>query len=157
MSVDNNCTLTGRLTRDPEVRSGSNGKEFVTFSIAVNRPYKDQNGQRPADFINCIGSMDRIVNFLRNYCHKGNLVTVTGELETRTYTNKEGQNVKDHHIRVNDVTNRTPKSENNAGNYDNNGLPLQACLLPRIPTTDSLAWEPQFRTKKKYRSDKKRH
>lgn len=130
MSVDNNCTLTGRLTRDPEVRSGANGKEFVTFSIAVNRPYKDQNGQRPADFINCIGSMDRIVNFLRNYCHKGNLVTVTGELETRTYTNKEGQNVKDYHIRVNDVTNRTPKSENNAGNYDNNGGPAAPSMPP---------------------------
>ena len=122
MSADNNCVLTGRLTREPEVRQGNNGKAFVTFTIAVNRNYKDQSGQRPADYFDCSANMDRIVNYMSNYCHKGNLITVTGEFESRTYTNRENVNVKTFNLRANDVTNRTTRAEN-AAQQNGNGIP----------------------------------
>ena len=111
MSTNNNCVMTGRLTKEPEIRSGNNGKPFATFSIAVDRPYKDQNGQRIADFFDCIASREATVGYLANYCHKGNLITVTGEMETRTYQNKDGINVKTFNLRVSDATNRTSRAE----------------------------------------------
>lgn len=141
MSADNNCTLTGRLTKEPEVRPGNNGKSFVTFSIAVNRNYKDQSGQRPTDFFDCSASVERIVNYMSNFCHKGNLITVTGEFESRTYTNRDGVNVKTFNLRANDVTNRTTRAENamqngNGMNNDNYGNGQQYGN-PQMPPTPS--------------------
>ena len=87
----NRVVLVGRLTKDPELRYSSSNIPMLYFSVAVNRTFTDQNGQRQADFINCVawrGSAD----FLSSYAHKGDTVGVEGKLQTRSY-DRDGQRV----------------------------------------------------------------
>lgn len=89
----NNVCLVGRLTRDPEVRYGSQSQMAIArFSIAVDRPIPDRNGERQTDYPNivCFG---KSAEFVEKYFKKGMRVGVTGRLQTGSYTNKEGAKV----------------------------------------------------------------
>ena len=88
----NNVTLVGRLTKDADLRYTSDGTATATFSLAVNRPFKSANGEREADFINCVIWRKNAENFA-NFTRKGSLVGITGRIQTRNYENKEGQRV----------------------------------------------------------------
>ena len=88
----NNTTLAGRLTKDADLRYTSDGTATATFSLAVNRPFKSANGEREADFINCVIWRKNAENFA-NLTRKGSLVGITGRIQTRNYENKEGQRV----------------------------------------------------------------
>ena len=88
----NNITLVGRLTNDSDLRYTSDGTATATFSLAVNRPFKSANGEREADFINCVIWRKNAENFA-NFTRKGSLVGITGRIQTRNYENKEGQRV----------------------------------------------------------------
>ena len=88
----NNVTIVGRLTKDADLRYTSDGTATATFSLAVNRPFKSANGEREADFINCVIWRKNAENFA-NFTRKGSLVGVTGRIQTRNYENKEGQRV----------------------------------------------------------------
>ena len=88
----NNVTLVGRLTKDADLRYTSDGTATATFSLAVNRPFKSANGEREADFINCVIWRKNAENFA-NLTRKGSLVGITGRIQTRNYENKEGQRV----------------------------------------------------------------
>lgn len=81
----NRVVLVGRLTRDPELRTSGSGNSFVNFSVAVNRNYTSNNGERETDFINCIAFNKQAENLSR-YIRKGGLVGIDGRLQTRTYT-----------------------------------------------------------------------
>ena len=81
----NRVVLVGRLTRDPELRTSGNGNSFVNFTIAVNRTFASSNGEREADFINCIAFNKQAEN-LNRYIRKGGLVGIDGRLQTRSYT-----------------------------------------------------------------------
>ena len=88
----NNVTLVGRLTKDADLRYTSDGTATATFSLAVNRPFKSANGEREADFINCVIWRKNAESFA-NFTRKGSLVGITGRIQTRNYENKEGQRV----------------------------------------------------------------
>lgn len=88
----NNTTLVGRLTKDVDLRYTSNGTATGTFTLAVNRPFKNANGEQEADFIPCVIWRKNAENFA-NFTRKGSLVGITGRIQTRTYDNKEGQRV----------------------------------------------------------------
>ena len=88
----NNVVLVGRLTRDPELRYTPSNAAVATFTLAVNRNFKNQAGDREADFINCIMWRQQAENFA-NWCKKGNLVGITGRIQTRSYDNQQGQRV----------------------------------------------------------------
>lgn len=88
----NNTTLVGRLTKDVDLRYTSNGTATGTFTLAVNRPFKNANGEQEADFIQCVIWRKNAENFA-NFTRKGSLVGITGRIQTRTYDNKEGQRV----------------------------------------------------------------
>ena len=81
----NRVVLVGRLTRDPELRTSGNGNSFVNFTIAVNRTFASSNGEREADFINCIAFNKQAEN-LNRYIRKGGLIGIDGRLQTRSYT-----------------------------------------------------------------------
>lgn len=87
----NNVTLVGRLVRDPELRRTGNGTAVVNFTLAVNRPYAKE-GDIEADFINIL-CWDKTAENVEKYCFKGSLVGITGEIQTRSYDNKEGNQV----------------------------------------------------------------
>lgn len=88
----NNVTLVGRLTRDVDLRYTQNGKAVASFGLAVNRPFKNANGEYEADFINC-QAWGKTAENLANYMKKGNQVGVVGRIQTRNYENNEGKRV----------------------------------------------------------------
>lgn len=88
----NNVVLVGRLTKDPDLRYTANGAAVATFTLAVNRNFTNQSGDREADFINCV-IWRKPAETLANYARKGTLLGVTGRIQTRNYENQQGQRV----------------------------------------------------------------
>lgn len=88
----NNVTLIGRLTRDPELRYTPSNIAITTFNMAVNRNFKNQAGDREADFINCMIWRQQAEN-LASWAKKGALIGITGRIQTRSYDNQQGQRV----------------------------------------------------------------
>ena len=87
----NKLVITGRLTRDPEVKAIGENNMVAKFTVAVNRNYKDKDGNRPADFIPC-EAFGKTAEFISNYITKGRLVEVDGEMRVDQYQNEEGEN-----------------------------------------------------------------
>ena len=88
----NSVCLVGRLTRDPELKYTTSNIAVATFSLAVNRDFKDANGERETDFINCVIWRQQAEN-LANWAKKGALIGITGRIQTRSYENQQGQRV----------------------------------------------------------------
>jgi single-strand DNA-binding protein len=88
--VINRVVLVGRLTRDPELRTTTTGKNVTSFSIAVDKRFK-REGEPDADFFR-ITAWGSTADFVSNYLTKGRLVAVDGRLETRKFTDKDGNN-----------------------------------------------------------------
>lgn len=85
----NRVVLVGRLTKDPELRYTQSNKAVATFTVAVNRQYTNQNGEREADFINCVVWGKPAENVSR-YMKKGGQVGVDGRMQTRNYQANDG-------------------------------------------------------------------
>lgn len=81
----------GRLTKDVELKTTSNQTAYCNFTLAVDRRYKDANGERQTDFINCV-AWRQTAEFIYKYFHKGSRIGVTGSIQTRSYE-KDGQKV----------------------------------------------------------------
>ncbi|ASE35362.1 single-stranded DNA-binding protein [Mammaliicoccus sciuri] len=88
----NRVVLVGRLTKDPEYRVTPSGVQVATFTLAINRTYTNQQGEREADFINCV-VFRRPAENVNNYLSKGSLAGVEGRLQSRSYENQEGRRV----------------------------------------------------------------
>lgn len=90
----NKVQLVGRLTRDPEIRysQGENATATARFSVAVNRRFKNAEGNYDADFINCV-AFGKSAEFVEKYFKKGMAIGLTGRIQTGSYTNKDGQKV----------------------------------------------------------------
>ncbi len=88
----NNTVLVGRLTKDVELRYTPSNVAVATFTLAVNRSFKNENGDREADFINCVMWRQQAEN-LANWSKKGALIGITGRIQTRSYDNQQGQRV----------------------------------------------------------------
>ena len=88
----NIAAVTGRLVRDPEVRQTQSGISVCSFSVAVDRPYK--NGEeRKADFFDCV-AWRHSAEFLEKYFHKGDMIGISGHLQTRSWETDDGQKRK---------------------------------------------------------------
>lgn len=88
----NNVTVVGRLTRAVDLRYTSNGTAYASFTLATDRDFKNQNGERETDFINCVMWRKPAEN-LANYTKKGSLIGIEGRIQTRNYDNQQGQRV----------------------------------------------------------------
>ena len=88
----NNLTLIGRLTKDVELKYTPANQAVAQFTLAVNRTFKNANGERESDFINCVIWRKSAENFA-NFVKKGALVGITGRIQTRNYENAQGQRV----------------------------------------------------------------
>ncbi|HAR5200582.1 TPA: single-stranded DNA-binding protein [Staphylococcus aureus] len=88
----NRVVLVGRLTKDPEYRTTPSGVSVATFTLAVNRTFTNAQGEREADFINCV-VFRRQADNVNNYLSKGSLAGVDGRLQSRNYENQEGRRV----------------------------------------------------------------
>ena len=85
----NKVILIGRITKDPELRKTPTDVSVVQFTIAVNRAFQQQNGERQADFINCIAWRNQAEN-LAKYIKKGGQIAVEGSIQTRSYDDQNG-------------------------------------------------------------------
>src|SRR5690625_2195115 len=88
----NRVDLVGRLTKDPELRYTGNGTAVANFTLAVNRTFKNSQGEQEADFINCQTWRTTAEN-VAQYLKKGSLAGVDGRIQTRSYDNNEGRRV----------------------------------------------------------------
>ena len=107
----NRVVLVGRITRDPETQQTSTGIPYVRFTLAVNRPFKDQNGERQADFINCVAWRQQ-ADFMTKFVRKGNQLAVEGRIQTNSYTDASGNNRQAFDILVESVSSLEPASKN---------------------------------------------
>ena len=119
----NRAVLTGRLTKDAELRTTQNGLSVATFTLAVNRQYSKAKGD--ADFINCVIWRKAAENFC-NFTSKGSLVGIDGRIQTRSYENQNGQKVYVTEIVVDSFSLLESKKDrlanNNSGADNNNGF-----------------------------------
>ncbi len=110
----NKITLIGNLTRDPEVRSTTSGVTVCTFTIAVNRRFASQNGERQTDFFR-INAWRQLGDTCARYLSKGRKVAVIGELQARTYEATDGTTRMSLDVSADEVEFLTPKSADDAG------------------------------------------
>jgi single-strand DNA-binding protein len=107
----NRVVLVGRLTKDPEYRVTPSGVSVATFTLAVNRTFSNANGERQADFINCVVFRKQAEN-VNNFLSKGSLAGVDGRLQSRSYDNQEGRKVYVTEVVCDSVQFLEPKNAN---------------------------------------------
>lgn len=110
----NRVVIVGRLTRDPDLRYTPSGVAVANFTVAANRPFTNQEGNRDADFINCV-VWRRPAENLANYMKKGGLIGVDGRLQTRTYEGQDGKTVFVTEVVADSVQFLEPKSSSQGG------------------------------------------
>lgn len=128
----NSVSLTGRLTREVELRYTQSGIAVGRFTLAVDRQFSGANGQRETDFINCTIWRKSAEN-LSNFTRKGSLIGVMGHIQTGQYTSQQGQTVYTTDVVVENfallesraTTEQRPQdttgnNQNNGNNYQNN-------------------------------------
>ena len=115
----NKVTLVGRLTRDVESRTTESGKAMARFSVAVNRRFKNKEGNYDADFINCV-AFGKTAEFIEKYFTKGMAIGVTGRIQTGSYINNEGQKVYKTEVVVEETEFVESKNKGTSDNVANN-------------------------------------
>ncbi|MDD6044215.1 MAG: single-stranded DNA-binding protein [Clostridia bacterium] len=114
----NKAILIGNLTKDPEVRTTPGGATVCTFTIAVNRRYQNQSGERVADFLNIV-AWRQLGELCGKYLAKGRKVSVIGEIQTRSYDAKDGTKRYITEIVADEVEFLTPKGQDSgSGSYE---------------------------------------
>jgi single-strand DNA-binding protein len=111
----NRVVLIGRLTRDPELIYTPSGVAVSKFTLACDRKFKNAQGEREADFIPCV-VYRQLAELVANYLAKGKLCAVDGRIQTRNYTNNDGQKVWVTEIIAEDVRFLSPKEHTEASN-----------------------------------------
>ncbi len=115
----NRVVLVGRLTKDPELRYTPSGVAVANFTLAVNRPFTNQQGDREADFINIVVWRRQAEN-AANFLKKGSLAGVDGRVQTRSYDNSQGQRVFVTEVMAESVQFLEPKGSNQGGGGSSN-------------------------------------
>ena len=110
----NRTVLTGRLTRDPELKSTSSGISVTQFTLAVNRQYTNQDGNRSADFISCVAWRKTAEN-INKFFKKGSLIGIDGRLQSRSYDDKNGYKVYVTEVVVDNFSFLTSKNDKQQG------------------------------------------
>ncbi len=119
MSI-NRVVLVGRLTRDPELKFTASGVAVANFNLAVNRNFKNANGEQEADFISVVVWKKPAEN-VANYLKKGSLVGVDGRIQTRNYEGQDGKRVYVTEVVAESVQFLDSKGSNNSDNGQSNG------------------------------------
>lgn len=116
----NRVVLVGRITKDPEIRYLQNGSSSVSFSLAVDRSFVGQNGERQADFINCVAWRGQ-ADFISRYIKKGYMMSVEGRIQTRQYQDQQGQTRYVTEVVCEQVSNLQPRDPNQAPSQPSQG------------------------------------
>ena len=121
----NQVGLVGRITKDPTLRQLSEERNQTTFTIAINRPFKNSQGMVDADFIYCVAN-GKLAEHIVKYCGKGSLIGINGRIQTGSYINRENQKVYTTEVVVEAVRFYVLKSPNQLTSTDPLANNLQA-------------------------------
>lgn len=124
----NHITIMGRLTRDPELRRTGSGTAVTSFTVAVDRDFSGQDGQKETDFIDCV-AWRQTAEFVSKYFSKGRMAVVSGRLQLRGWTDKDGNKRKTAEVVADNVYFGDSKSDN-----DGNRTPTS--YAPAAPTSN---------------------
>jgi single-strand DNA-binding protein len=139
----NRVVLIGRLTRDPELRTTTTGKNVCDFSIAVQKRVKPQDGSPDADFFR-VNAWGNQAEYVTNYLTKGRLVAVEGRLQSRKYTTSDGQNREVVEVVADSVQGLDRPRDDSGGEGGGNagaGRPVAAAAAPSADEYDPFADE----------------
>ena len=126
----NDVVLIGRITKDIELKSTGSGIAVAQFVLAVDRQFKNQDGEREADFISCVIWRKGAEN-LSKFTHKGSLIGIQGRLQTRSYDNKDGQRVYVTEVVIDHFSLLDSKKDsNNEGASNNTPAPQKHDSIP---------------------------
>ena len=132
----NKVFLIGRLTRDPELRYTGSNVPVASFSLAVNRNFTNQSGEREADFINIVVWRKQAEN-VKNYLSQGSQVSIDGRIQTRSYDDKDGNKRYVTEVIADNVEFLGSKASNNNSSSDNQGpTPYDFDKAPDTKGTD---------------------
>lgn len=114
----NNVVLTGRITRNLELKQTSNNNSSLNITLAVERNFKDQNGQKQTDFISC-KAFGKRAETIAQYCQKGDLIGITGSIQTGSYQKQDGSTVYTTDVMVDGLSFfPKPKQDNQANQFN---------------------------------------
>ena len=141
----NICALTGRFTTDPELKTTPNGVSVTNFCLAVDRKHQSSGEERKTDFIDFV-AWRSTADFICKYFRKGSMIAVEGEIQTRTYTDKNGNKRKATEIVASNVSfcgSKFDNSQSNSASIESNPLPEFADRLGEFeeipnPSDDDL-------------------
>ncbi len=126
----NKVILIGRITKDPELKfTQQNNTSFVSFTLAVDRGVKDANGNKQADFINCVAWRET-ATFIGSYIKKGYLLAVEGAIQTRNYIDNSNKTVYVTEVLVNRCDNLQPREQQPQQPNNYQGQPNQYGVNP---------------------------
>ena len=114
----NKVFLMGRLTKNPELRRTQSGTPVASFSLAVDRDFKNQSGEKETDFFNCV-AWNKTGEFVNSYLEKGKLATVVGTLQNRAWTDDNGNKRISTEVRVDNVYPSEWKKRDDTAGYQN--------------------------------------
>ena len=136
----NKIFIMGRLTRDPELRRTQSGTAVTSFSLAVDRDYKSQSGEKETDFIDVV-AWRSTAEFVSKYFQKGSLIAIEGSLQTRQYQDKNGNNRTAVEVVANNVNFAGSKSNgsNQGGGSYQNAAPSYQNAAPARPAAVEAA------------------
>jgi single-strand DNA-binding protein len=115
----NQSVLEGRITRDLELRYTGNGIAVLNFNIAVDRPFKNQQGERETDFINVV-AFRKTAETIKQYFSKGQGISIVGRIQTRNYENNEGRTIYVTEVVIDQFSFPIQNKNNNQGNQQQN-------------------------------------
>lgn len=133
----NHITIMGRLTRDPELRRTGSGIAVASFTVAVDRDFgKNENGEKETDFIDCV-AWRQTGEFVSKYFTKGRMAVVSGKLQIRNWTDKDGNKRRSAEVVADNVYFADSKrEESSGGNYGGYSAPAQD--FEEIPPDEDL-------------------
>ena len=132
----NHIVLMGRLTRDPELRHTGTGTAVASFALAVDRDFKGQNGETSVDFIDVV-AWRNTAEFVSKYFTKGRMAVVSGRLQIRNWTDKEGNKRRSAEVVADNVYFGDSKRDSAGGSFAEYGAPADSGFsAPASPSND---------------------
>ena len=138
----NKVVLTGRITKDPEIRYTQSGMPNLRFSLAVDRQTRDAQGNRTADFINCV-AFSQQADFMSRYVKKGNMLVVEGRIQTGQFQGQDGQVRYTTDVVVERVENLSPREANQNQQPQQQQNPYQGYNNPSYGAQSNQYQQPQ--------------
>ena len=135
----NKIILMGRLTRDPELRRTGSGTAVTSFSLAVDRDFKSQSGEKETDFID-VGAWRNTAEFVSKYFTKGRMIVVSGRLQVRTWTDKDGNKRRTAEVVADNVYFGDSKRDgDSSGSYGGNTYAAPAAPAYGAPASNPVS------------------